>query len=111
VSSERTNDQQERRATERFAMKCRIRYLVVGSGPRLSGTGITVNVSSGGMLIATEHVLSPGWSVEVEVDWPVKLDEGVPLKLLVTGRIVRSESDPFVLAGLRILRHSFNSAA
>jgi hypothetical protein len=68
-------------------------------------------MSSVGLLIATDQVLSPGMRVKVEVSWPVKLDERVYLKLVVLGRIVRTESGTVALAGLKISRHAFHTAA
>jgi hypothetical protein len=45
---------------ERFSIERSISYRVVGRGPvGASGSGKTVNMSSGGMLIETEQVLLP----------------------------------------------------
>ena len=67
-------------------------------------------MSSGGMLIVTEYVLTPGMRVQVDVDWPVKLHDRVPLKLVVVGTVVRSESRPVPVAGLKVSRHAFRTA-
>ena len=88
--------------------------LPFGTGGRrgpvgLSGSGKTINMSSAGMLIETDQVLLPGWRVEVEVSGPFQVDDQVFLKLLVTGRIVRSVSSPVPLAGLHISRHTFQT--
>ena len=101
----------ERRASQRFAIERRIRYRVVGRrGPvGLSGSGKTINMSSVGMLIETDQLLLSGWRVEVEVSGPFQVDDQVFLKLLVTGRIVRSVSSPVPLAGLHISRHTFQT--
>jgi hypothetical protein len=64
-------------------------------------------MSSGGMLIATDRLLSPGWRVEVEVAGPFQIDDRVLLKLVLKGRILRSESGVVTLAALRISGHSF----
>jgi hypothetical protein len=76
-----------------------------------SGSGKTVNISSGGVLVATDRVLSPGSRVEIEMDWPVKLDGGVSLKLVISGRVVRSNADDVALAGVKILRHAFHTVS
>jgi c-di-GMP-binding flagellar brake protein YcgR len=108
VSSLRPNDQPERRASKRFSIERTISYRVVGHGPvGASGSGTTVNMSSGGMLIATDRILSPGWRVEVEVAGPFQVDDRVLLKLVIMGRIVRSESGAVTLAALKISRHPF----
>jgi hypothetical protein len=49
--------------------------------------------------------------VEVEVDWPVKLDDQVPMKLVVSARVVRSKEDDVALAGVKILRYTFHTAS
>ena len=67
-------------------------------------------MSSGGMLIATDQILSPGWYIEVEVDGPFHVDDRVSRKQIVKGRVVRSESGKVTLAALRITSHSFQAA-
>jgi hypothetical protein len=102
----------ERRASKRYSIERTIHYRVVGRGPvGASGSGKTLNVSSGGVLIATDRVLSPGWRVEVEVDWPFQVADQVSRKLVVMGQTVRSENNGAVaLTGLKISRHAFLTA-
>ena len=77
----------------------------------VSGTGRTVNISNGGILIVTDRPLSPGMRLEIEVDWPViAADEG-SLKLLIQGYIVRSKKNGVALAGVKILRHMFHTTS
>jgi hypothetical protein len=110
VSSGRTNDQPERRASQRFSIDRKIRYRVMTRGHRdVSGSGKTVNMSSVGMLITTDQVLSPGWRVEVEVAGPFQVDDRVFLKQVITGRIVRSETGAVPLAALKISGHVFQT--
>jgi len=111
VSSQPTNNQPERRASPRFGIECDIRYRIIGRGAFEFGSGKTVNMSSGGILLTTDRVLSPGSQVEVEVDWPVKLDDWVSLKLIIMGQIVRSEKRAVVLVGVKISRHTFHTAS
>ena len=50
------NLQPERRASKRVSIERRIRYRGVGRGSNgMSGSGTTVNMSSAGMLIATDN--------------------------------------------------------
>lgn len=77
----------------------------------VSGTGRTVDISSGGILIVTDRPLLPGMRLEIEVDWPlITTDEG-SLKLSIQGRIVRSEENDVALAGVKILRHTFHTTS
>jgi hypothetical protein len=111
VSNVHESGRLEQRASRRTAIERRIRYRVVGRGPAvLSGGGITINMSSVGMLIETDQVLLPGWRVEIEVNGRFQVDDQVFLKLLVTGKIVRSVSTPFSLAGIKISSHTFQNA-
>jgi hypothetical protein len=66
----------ERRASKRFSIERRIRYRTLGRGSiGISDSGRTVNMSSVGMLITTDRVLSVGWCIEVEVDGPFQVDD------------------------------------
>jgi PilZ domain-containing protein len=84
----------------------------VYDGPAdVSGTGRTVNISSGGILIVTDRPLSRGMRLEIEVDWPViAADEG-SLKLSIQGQIVRSKKNDVALAGVKILSHTFHTTS
>ena len=68
-----------------------------------------MNMSSVGILIATDRVLSPGSRVELDVDGPFQVDDQVFFKLIVTGRIVRTERGSVPLAGLKITSHEFRT--
>jgi len=112
VSSQPTNNPPERRASQRFRIECNVRYRIVGQDVfEEFGSGKTVNISSGGVLLATDRVLSPGLRVEVEVEWPVKLDNRVSMKLVIVGRVVRSKKNDVALAAVKITRYTFHTAA
>ena len=55
-------------------------------------------MSSHGILFVDGQTLILGTKVEAEVDWPVKLDGQVPLKLIVRGSVVRFENGCVALA-------------
>jgi hypothetical protein len=112
VSSKPTNDPLERRSSRRFPVLCDVRYRVISDGAfEEFSSGKTLNTSSCGVLIATDRVRSPGLRVEVEVDWPVKLDDGASMKLVIMGRVVRSTKNDVALVGVKILRHTFHTAS
>jgi hypothetical protein len=97
----------EQRAFKRYSIERTIHYRVVGHGPvGASGSGKTVNMSCSGMLISTDRVLSRGWRLEVEIDWPGRATGQGSVKLLVKGSVVRSKND-VAIAGVKILRHNF----
>ena len=76
--------------------------------PFLSGvaTSETLNISSKGVLFATEEPLQPGQLLQVSVDWPARLENQVPLKLVAEGRIVRNVNG---LAAMRIDKYEFRT--
>jgi hypothetical protein len=76
-----------------------------------SGIGRTVNISSSGVLVAIDRVLSPRSRVEIEMDWPAKLDNAVSIKLVISGRVVRSKEGEVALAGVKIVRHAFHTVS
>jgi hypothetical protein len=53
------------------------------------GSGISVNLSSGGILFDAGRTLPLGSNVELFISWPVLLHDTVPLQLIVSGRILR----------------------
>jgi len=99
----------DRRETNRFPVKEDVRYRVLQSkSGQITGSGKTVDISSGGILFTTSEPLQPGRLVEISVNWPVRLDGTCPLQLVATGRVVRAEKDR---AAVRIERYEFRTRA
>jgi hypothetical protein len=70
-----------------------------------------LHMSRSGVLLAIDRLLSPGLRVEVVVDWPVELAGKAPLKLVIKGRIVRSEENDVTVAGMTISTYEFHTAS
>ncbi len=102
---------EDRRSARRFPISCVLQYRILGQGTWEIGHGKTVNMSSGGMLFVTDRVLAPGRKVEVQVQWPVKLNERAGLKLVVIGEVVRAGSGGEIQAAIRIERYEFRTSA
>jgi DNA-binding NarL/FixJ family response regulator len=81
----------ERRTNARFDCHLAVSYQTLEK-PFLSGQGSseTLNISSKGVLFKTEEALEPGQLVQISVDWPARLENQIPLKLVAEGRIVRN---------------------
>jgi DNA-binding NarL/FixJ family response regulator len=81
----------DRRTNARFPCRLAVTYQAL-EHPFFSGvaTSETLNISSKGLLFATEQALQPGQLLQVSVDWPARLENQVPLKLVAEGRIVRN---------------------
>jgi hypothetical protein len=95
----------ERRAFQRFGIECKVHYKVMGI--EICGSGKTVNVSRCGALLAIDRLLAAGLPVEVEMDWPAKTADGGSLKLILRGRIVRSQKNGVALAAMKISWYRF----
>ena len=72
------------------------------------GTGHTLNMSSGGMLLKVESPLPVGEQIEVSVDWPAQLNARCGLKLVALGRVIRSSPEG---AAVRIEKYDFRTCA
>jgi len=83
----------ERRGSKRFPIEQEVSYKVLDHKAIVpeSGLGRTFDMSSGGILFATEQRLRSGKRVEVAVQWPATLESGCRLKFVAVGRVVRVE--------------------
>ena len=90
----------ERRQHQRFPITAQSQYILGGN--REPAT--TVDISSGGVLLKTEKILPVGKQLQVLIDWPALLDQRCPLRLVITGKVLRS--DPTGTA-IGIIRYDF----
>jgi hypothetical protein len=87
----------ERRSKARYPVKLTVRYRTIGR-THVVGTGHTLNMSSGGLLVSAEHDFNEGLRLEVNVEWPLLLDGSIPLQLVANGKIVRSADSTFAIS-------------
>jgi len=81
----------ERRKKYRFPMSREMRYKVLEDDAIVdAGTGMTVDMGSGGIAFQPSRLLRPGAFVELSISWPVLLDDACPMRLIVFGRVLRS---------------------
>jgi hypothetical protein len=84
--------QEDRRDDRRYNIELDLRYKVMArTRIQLSGSGRTLNISSGGVLFSCDQSLPLGAFVELSIHWPVLLQNTRPLTLLIAGRVVRCE--------------------
>ena len=83
----------ERRNNARFPIPLAISYQTL-EHPILSGQGTseTLNISSKGILFTSNEQFQAGQLVQVSLDWPARLENSIPLKLVAEGRIVRNSN-------------------
>ena len=104
----RADSTDDRRASNRLPIERDVRYKVMGGkkAVKQTGTGKTLNMSSGGVLFTTETPLPEGERVELAVSWPAQLNDTLPLKLVAMGRLVRSDESQ---AAISIERYEFKT--
>ena len=89
-----TEISQDRRHKRRYSIQLAVQYkivknyLVVGTG-----SGHSLNLSSNGIAFATAQPLKVGSYLELAISWPVLLNQSCPLKLVASGRVVRSDHE------------------
>lgn len=99
---------QERRLHRRYGTRLPLLFRVVHRKQVVQcGSGITANISSGGLWFRPDSALSTGLALEILIEWPVTPHHGTPVHLNVQGRVVRAE--PRGVA-VRIERYSFEPA-
>jgi hypothetical protein len=104
-------EKDDRRSADRFPIEREVRYRVLSrksSTEGESGVGVTVNMSSNGVLFTTDRYLLPGRRLEVSISWPAQLNSKIALKLVARGRVVRSEEGK---AAIEIHQYEFRTQA
>jgi c-di-GMP-binding flagellar brake protein YcgR len=101
------NAERDRRTKKRFHIEQDVRYkMLYGQRIAETGTGKTINISSGGVLFATENTLTAGMPVELSMNWPVLLHDSCPMKLMIYGCVIRSNEKGTAVA---IERYEFRT--
>ena len=99
--------QADRRSSRRYPINltacCEIRNTF---GKLVSSTARVVNISSGGILIYSEHPLEAGLKIRVRIDWPALLHGVVPLALHVDGHTLRIERN---YVAVKVLKSEFRT--
>jgi len=63
-------------------------------------------MSSGGILFTATETVKVGAHVELSVSWPVLLNGDCPMKLVIEGRVVRSDGSS---TAIRVERHEYRT--
>jgi DNA-binding NarL/FixJ family response regulator len=105
--SSASSKEAERRTNARFDCHLAVSYQSLEK-PFLSGEGTseTLNISSKGVLFRADEALEPGQLIRVSVDWPARLENQIPLKLVAEGRIVRNVKG---VAAMTIEKYEFRT--
>ncbi len=110
----------ERRSKLRYPLDLSVRFRYFAGGSLLFGAGRTVDVSSGGILVASTRIIPPheinvGEDVEMSIEWPPLLDGRISLQLFAVGWVVRRRPFDFAVSferyQLRTMKRSSQPAA
>ena len=83
---------QDRRAKRRYPIELPVQYQIMKNYLVLgTGTGNSLDLSSGGIAFTGSAPLTIGSYLEMSVSWPVLLNQSCPLNLVASGRVVRSD--------------------
>jgi PilZ domain len=98
----------EQRLHQRYPISFELDYKLMHRGRvERQGSGRTLNIGSGGVLLQTEGALPPGEFIELIIHWPFLLEGVCPLKLVMRGRIVRSDGRG---VAVKAKHHEFRTA-
>ncbi len=82
----------DQRTRQRYPIELEMEYRLLSKGrAEHSVTGKTRNISSGGVFFEALGTPPAGSSIEVMLSWPFLLEGICPLRLVMRGRVVRSD--------------------
>src|SRR6516162_6477338 len=80
----------DRRQDRRYQLQLELKWTLIRRRRVLdTGTGHTLDVSSGGILFDAGRHLPEGLNVELAIAWPVLLHNVAPMQLVASGKIIR----------------------
>ena len=98
----------DRRRDQRYPVQLAVRYKAYdGRGNLLTGETITNDISSGGVCLQGGMDLPLGADVQLGITWPYRLEGVCRLKLVVFGRVVRSNRGT---TAIKTQRYEFRTA-
>jgi hypothetical protein len=97
----------DRRQDRRYQLQLELKWKLIRRRRVLdTGTGQTVDISSGGFLFDAGRHLPDGLNVELSVAWPVLLHNVAPIQLVATGKVVRANGRH---VAIQIIQHEFRT--
>jgi hypothetical protein len=97
----------DRRYGRRYELELEVRWKLVRRRKVLdTGSGATIDLSSGGILFEAGRPLPVGMNVELSIAWPALLHNVAPMQLVVSGRIVRTSGNRTAVA---MAQHEFRT--
>ena len=98
----------ERRLHKRFPIELKADYRILRRGRvDVVGSTQTLNIASRGVLLQADTSLVVGSAIQLLLNWPLRLQGICPLKLAISGRIVRSDNRG---VAIEAKQHEFRTA-
>ena|ERR1051326_4305273 len=98
----------DRREDRRYQLRLDLKWKLIRRRRVLdTGTGHTLDLSSGGILFDAGRNLPDNLNVELSVSWPVLLHNVAPMQLVVYGKIKRTNGR---LIAVQSIQHEFRTA-
>jgi hypothetical protein len=88
----------DRRGDRRYAYEMELQFSYTLAGATYFGSGLTVDLSRGGVRFTAEDPPPDGVEVELRIAWPYLLQNVCPLELLVRGTATGTSERGTVLA-------------
>jgi hypothetical protein len=79
----------DRSPRTRYPLRLKLTFSAV-TPPICLGDGETLHISSNELLFAAEQSFPTGQCLQVSLDWPALLENRIPMRLVVSGQILRS---------------------
>jgi PilZ domain len=97
----------DRRSDRRYDLNLELRWKLIRRRRILeTGTGQTIDCSSGGVLFDSGRAMPVGLNVELSIAWPVLLHKTAQLQLVVSGKIIRSVGSR---TAIQMTQHEFRT--
>ncbi len=88
-----TENSSDRRTKRRYPIHLDVQYkLLKHRRVEHLGSGRTLNISSGGVLFEADGLMPASGPIELALNWPFLLHGSCNLKLVIRGRIVRTNN-------------------
>ena len=107
-SAKLSGTHREQRSHRRYPITLELEYKLLSKGRvELLGSGRTLDISTGGVLFEANDALPSIGPIELVMGWPFLLEGFCPLKLVIHGRIVRTDGYRIAIS---VKHHEFRTA-
>jgi hypothetical protein len=98
----------DQRLHKRYPITLDVQFTLPKDRRKRVGRATTINISSGGVLLAISDSLPSDRLIELAIDWPLLLNGVCPLRLVIRGCIVRHDGNG---VAVKAWYHEFRTAS